>query len=226
LQELAKELYILRERAKYILPSRDTSNSAIAETHGTDDAPEPFRSIAFSTACLMELLPTLERTLLFASQNRVLENEQKALSFQVTEPARAYISMIYHRFKNADIRLLERLGEANWQRSVRIREQIRRVENHEELLDADALWAAQTTYAPTSKFHDSGLGTSISAKSHDAASVASQASHTSFVSGATDIENGVFRVPRTPHEVALEQPFTCFICGKILTAIKNRVDWK
>jgi hypothetical protein len=51
-------------------------------------------------------------------------------------------------------------------------------------------------------------------------------SASSFVSKVGDDDSEYFRVPRTPTEVFEGKPFKCFICGRFLVQIKNRVDWK
>jgi hypothetical protein len=82
---------------------------------------------------------------------------------------------------------------------------------------------AHSTFLPVSKFHDSGLGTSVPAQSDHAFSIAS---HTSFLSSHAESEDGKARVPPTPEQVAEGQPFDCAICGQTLTSIKSRIDWK
>jgi hypothetical protein len=58
----------------------------------------------------------------FTEVYRSLERETLEDSiFEVSGPAKAYVSNILDKFPSADIRLIERLGEANWQRHVIIR---------------------------------------------------------------------------------------------------------
>jgi len=71
----------------------------------------------------------------------------------------------------------------------------------------------QSAFAPVSKFHDSGLGTSM-------------ASHSSFVSTEAESSLGRLRVPPTPDAVGNGLSFDCFVCGQRQAKIKNRVDWK
>jgi hypothetical protein len=136
--------------------------------------------------------------------------------FKISEPATIYVRNILDKFPSADIKLIQRLGECNWQRYVKIR-------NSKEGSEIDRgilLEAAGSIFQPTSIFHDSGLGSTIPANSCYAASASS------FISKAGDADGGYFRVPPMPKEVFDGKPFECFICRHIIHHIKNRVDWK
>ena len=163
--------------------------------------------------CLMVLIPTLER----ANRRKpeeISSLQQVPVNFEVTEPARIYVRHVLDRFPHAAKRLAERLGEANWQRHMEIREMM-----HREDVDIDP----GTGFAPKSKFHDSGLGSSIPGVSTYAMSTTSG---TSFASSLAEKERGTLRVPPTPHEVAKGKPFQCSFCGQVLSWIRNRRDWK
>ena len=166
------------------------------------------------TTCLMDLLPSMEDTLLCSQTVR--EDHNKApVEFHVSGPARTYIINISHQFEKADIRLVERLGEANWQRHTAIRNGLEAQIEGEEI--------PKSIFRPVSLFQDSALGSSMPAQSSYAATIAS---HSSFVSSLADAENGHLRVPKTPWEVSHGIPFDCEICGHMLIKIKNRIDWK
>ena len=175
------------------------------------------RDIRFLTACLMELVPTLEQSL-----PRVGKPARSAFltpppAFRVSEPAFTYVRNICDKFPQADIELIERLGEANWQRHVKVRNRIDQVAN-DDLVESKAF-----VVTPFSEFRDSALGSSIPTRSQYAASAAS---HTSFVSSHADGEERSIRVPPTPAEVSTGKPFQCNICGQTLHKIRSRVDWK
>jgi hypothetical protein len=174
-------------------------------------------------ACLMDLSPTLE---CMANDSNLAGADPvvgpSSNTFHVTESAKRFVIQVHDKFTNAPKALVERLGEANWQRFVRIRASMHKQEqeaseNNEELV------AAKSAFAPVSKFHDSGLGTSVPARSHFAASVAS---HSSFVSTEAESSLGKPRVPPTPDAVGNGFSFDCFVCGQRQSKIKNRVDWK
>jgi hypothetical protein len=117
------------------------------------------------------------------------------------------------RFQNAPVDLIERLAEANWERSFRIRAQ----KEEEGLL---AVVDTQTVFKPVSIFHDSGIGSSIPTFSQYAATVAS---HTSFLTIAEDEAHGRPRVPPLKQKDGL--PFECEYCGRTVS-MRNRIEWK
>ncbi len=172
----------------------------------------------------MDLLPTLERAMLVDQRAVLTTNELPTPNpFHVSEPANFYVSHILAKFKNIDKRLAERLGEANWQRHLRVRAQIDGSVQLKEAVESKKIIKAQSIFVPQSLFHDSGLGPSLPTQSSYAASAAS---HTSFISSLADGHKEAYRVPSTPAEVHDGKPFQCFICGHTLSNIKNRVDWK
>jgi hypothetical protein len=178
--------------------------------------------------CLMDLTPTLQQVM--EEKDVSLEISTGAsdiATFHVSEAARQYVLRIVDKYKLADRSLVERLGEANWQRYRRIQRQIQNTrEAYDDDDDDDDREIDQTTkstFVPLSRFHDSGLGSSKRTRSSYAASLVS---HTSFASTQSDVASGRLRVPPTPPEVNEGLSFTCYICGDILTNIKNRIDWK
>lgn len=196
----------------------DDDWASSSKTTNTRLERQSVEDIEFYTKCLLDLLPSMEQTYKDASDPGLhFEEGGRKISFHVTEAARPYVLQLHDKFREAKISLVERLGEANWQRFIRIRQ-----------YDAanflkDELAAARSTFIPASKFHDSGLGTSLSGKSLSAPTIAS---HSSFVSSLADKEGYCPRVPPTPDKVAEGLPFECLICKQSLTKIKTRVDWK
>ncbi|KAL9118833.1 MAG: hypothetical protein Q9187_004614 [Circinaria calcarea] len=141
------------------------------------------------------------------------------IPFTVSEAARPFVLNVLDKFPLADSKLIERLGESNWQRYMTIRATMDQINKH-TIFGKEP---PRSVFTPYSVFHDSGMGTSMASASHYAASVAS---HTSFISSQAEEGNSTMRVPPTPPEVALNEPFECFICGHELFKIRNRVDWK
>jgi hypothetical protein len=135
---------------------------------------------------------------------------------EVSESAKAYVSNIRDKFPSADIRLTERLGEANWQRHVIIRNKQNQEEPGQLLLQR----TAKSIFRPALTFDDSGIGSSLPVESAYAPSLAS------FVSRVDHADNKYFRVPPTPKEVLEGKPFECFICDRNIDNVKSRADWK
>ncbi|ERF70930.1 hypothetical protein EPUS_06715 [Endocarpon pusillum Z07020] len=197
--------------------------------------------------CLADLNPLLEETIEVDLSGRRQEDQAWAITFHVTDAAWYLVLQIHDKFRNAQTSLVERLGEANWQRFLRIRKHGRQQSllqdeaehqdggrREEKVNEEDAKLLSncaqrqeyaepKSIFRSLSEFHDSGLGSSKPARSQAAASLAS---HSSFRSTLTENHQGRPRVPSMPPEVFSGKPFICFICGKKLTVIKNRIDWK
>lgn len=123
---------------------------------------------------------------------------------------------IEESFINAPTSLVERLAEANLERSIRLRTE----ENEEEEVEDESHRDAVTFFKPFSIFHDSGLGTSVPTMSHYTATVAS---HTSFLSVGGEEALGRPRVPSLPQEGG--RPFQCDYCHRTIS-MQNRIEWK
>jgi len=167
-----------------------------------------------NVSCLMKLLPSMEHTL---TLDDVQEDSSSPIEFQVSNAARSYVYNVHDKYRKAEVKLVSRLGEANFQRHVAVRQK-----NSGNKGPASFDITESVTYAPTSKFiptsafHDSGLGT---------VSAASIISHSSFRTDCSQSERSSFRVPPAPVDT-FDNPFPCSICGNILKNIKSRYDWK
>lgn len=225
LLEEIKELTFMNEKAR--LMNSEDYDSDLESTYSDEDEtggqiPKfPFlQDIATFSECLMDLLPGLERSSRVHQQTPMNYSDPSPV-FQVSEPASPFVSLVLDRFRKASPRLAQRLGEANWQRYVRIRAQTGATDEDEHARPDSVIPCS--VFTPVSLFRDSGLGTTVAAPSNYATSTAS---HTSLVSSLADVNKDSLRVPDEPPEVALGKPFTCAVCGYILYYIKNRIDWK
>ena len=171
---------------------------------------------------LMDLGPTIENNLVQVDR-KIKETKNNPEAFNVSTPARTYVSLIRDKFPKAISRLVERLGEANWQRHVVVRDMMERGAETPQVTNEVKKAAVFSQFGPVSLFQDSGLGTSISAGSQSAPSMAS---HSSFVSSIAEWEQQSVRVPPTPAAVGEGQHFQCKICFAVQKTIRNRVDWK
>ncbi len=169
--------------------------------------------IEFSTNCLTKLRPSLEQNLLNANRRNVLNMHPPLVPFCLSGPASFYVSAVREKYELAGNLLVERLGEANWQRHLRVR-------NRVDQSNIPAEEEVGSIFRPISNFHDSGIGTSVPAQTQYAPS------HTSFISSNTEEEKGTLRVPPLPAEAGDGKPFQCLVCGLSLSNIHNRVDWK
>jgi hypothetical protein len=207
----------------------DASDESAVRSGGTTRVHQVSKaatSLKIFTACLMDLLPSMENTLNYADFKLCNTQNSQPVAFEVSGPAQPYLLKVLDRFSKADARLMERLGEANWQRHMALRNihgSVIQDANSVKEVVPEIKATPKSIFVPVSMFHDSGLGSSLPAQSSYAATVAF---HSSFVSSITDTENGGLRVPSTPKEVFEKVPFTCQVCDHVLNQIKNRVDWK
>ena len=152
-----------------------------------DEDPEFVEEIGFRTRCLMDLVPSLELNIALDGEQRRETIHAPKSSFSVSEPAHVYISLVRDKFKNADDRLVERLGEANWQRHVAIRKimDAAATMSRPELdlyVERDPVPSVLGDYI----FNDAGLGTTVAGKSRYADDISLAASLTSFISTNAD----------------------------------------
>jgi len=218
----------LLEEARTIIKRTDYDSDTESDDGSDTESPEVTQSRSISEirhhiTLLMNLLPSLQHVLEYSIRE---ERDKQAVirdQFQVSKAASAYISIVREKFARAEDDLVARLGEANWQRHIRIRKRLEQCA--QETFEPEVeIPIAKSLFRPISTFHDSGLGKSISAATVRIA--ASVVSHSSFRTSATEGGIGSLRVPETPEEVALGLAFQCSICGKTLTTIKDRYQWK
>lgn len=192
------------------------------EGSSDSDSYDVFEEIGFTTTCLMEFGPSLEQNLKHAEDTRVQHSYPPGVPFSVSGPATTYVSLVQEKFKKADYKLVERLGEANWQRHKIVREKMKKPKHFPEEYSSLAreTGIASSVFRPYSDFHDSGIGTSVPVQTDYAPS------HTSFQSSNTEGAQVSLRVPREPSEIGVGNPFQCFLCRCLISNVKNRVDWK
>ena len=123
------------------------------------------RPMSTSVDLLLSLTPTLEQT--YRNKHRSTHKSKKHLliNITVTTAALHYVHYVASKFPLADNLLVERLGEANWQRH----ERLRAIERNGPLDEASATRTlplpAKSTFQPVSIFKDSALGSSLPAES-------------------------------------------------------------
>ncbi|KAG8531246.1 uncharacterized protein KY384_004604 [Bacidia gigantensis] len=191
----------------------ETASSDESDNDSSDEAGDLPDDIGFQTKCLLELTPTIQ-CCIERNQNSNLQ-AVPAQQFTVSGPAYYYVQVVGEKFKDAPKQLVERLGEANWQRHNRLRQ----VETGQPQIEINDT----STVKPKSVFNDSGIGTTETGSLRYAASVQS---HSSFISSNATGDINRLRVPSAPEEVKRGVPFSCKYCGQMQYKIKNRVDWK
>ena len=190
----------------------------------SDDDEDPLEIIQDFTNGLMDLVPSLEEIYARLHLPKIKSSTTSVPNFSVSQSALPFVQNISEEFQKAEKYLVERLGEANWQRFVRIRAWRDAAIPHDapasNMFDDGTV--PKSLFEPPSLYRDSALGSSIAIKEIDSVSVVS---HTSFASSIIE-DSQALRVPKTPAAVALAQPFVCDICGRFQKGIRNRIDWK
>ena len=225
-EDTRQDLSALIEQAQAVASNKslNSSHSDVEENSGSDTEDDDdiggsydsllVRKLAQQTSWLNQLSTTIEQ-----NYNRAKLRQKRAVyppvvPFSVSGPAQFYVGLVQDKFQKAERKLVERFGEANWQRHVNIRNQL------DSETPAAEESAAHSLFRPHSAFYDSGIGTSVPAHTTYAAS------HTSFRTSASESARGSIRVPSTPVEVDAGKPFQCFLCKMTLSHIRNRIDWK
>ncbi|KAJ6016881.1 hypothetical protein N7451_000260 [Penicillium sp. IBT 35674x] len=229
IQNHKQELERLLDNAAMFLSAEERSNSSSDEDTSDDSSSTAeselnrFGRLHSLVVCLMDLVPAIERHV-FCLQQRVPQLSTPLPNmFHLSHGARPFAVLISDRFASAPTSLVERLAEANWERSVRIRKQVEEKAEEGKGLSFEGDLAnedAMTWFKPYSIFHDSGIGTSVFTGSQYAAT---SVSHKSFLSTVEEQGQGRPRVPHLPHERG--QPFKCEYCQKVIT-MRDRIGWK
>ena len=102
-----------------LLIPRD-SESDSGDSLSTESSSDIYSFLQCRTECLLDLVPTIERNIIHAVK-LTAKPPTSLIPFSMTEAARPFILRIADKFTNASNKLVERLGEANWQRFVQIR---------------------------------------------------------------------------------------------------------
>ena len=183
----------------------------------SDDNVHDFcKDVVFIIKCLTELGPSLEQNLASARRPAPSTSNSAFVLFCLSGPAGFYVSLVRDKFKQASKELVERLGEANWQRHLKVRNMMGDPENNLAIGQE----TARSVFQPDMTFHDSGIGTSVPAWTQYAPS------HTSFQTSNTEGGLRSLRVPPTPLEATNGKSFRCYLCGDTLSTIRTRTQWK
>src|SRR5690242_256553 len=207
----------LCDQTRYLLTdacdssSESDSENDTSTSDGEHDAKSEHyvRSIKTYTSCLLDLGAALDCP--------ALEPHHEDIPGLVTlEPRSAdgyYTELIRAKFPQAEIPLLQRLGEASWNRYQRLQK-----EREVNAQESSMLMYGAKSENGKSEFQDSGLGTSLPQTPSAYAET--------IVSFATSISGGQrLNLPPLPAEAKQGLPFECNACGRHIRAANNR-EWK
>ncbi|KAI9651644.1 MAG: hypothetical protein M1831_000547 [Alyxoria varia] len=202
-------------------PSDNEDSNLPKQQQVASRIPKLVRSIKERIENLLDLTPTIEMA--YNTFVRTMKRDAATVarpSSKKATPSNAYVTQIRDRYPSAEVEVVNRLGEANWQRHTRLRKQ-QETGLHTTAANEDQ---SETIHPESmaSKFKDSGIGSSANSASLPQISAASQTSSIPDES----VPDGAHRVPPTPKAVFQGTPFKCFLCLRNLTNIRNRTDWK
>ncbi|OPB45354.1 hypothetical protein A0O28_0075640 [Trichoderma guizhouense] len=189
----------------------DDSSSDAASNFSDDDIYEIAEDLKTDTLVLSGLDPLLKYPIFDAQHEHIIESH--ALS--TWGPEKSYSDKIGNRFPRADVSLTLYLGRANYERFLRCQEAREYQEEEEPLpiVNQEAGTHAGTIISNT-KFHDSGVGTSIALTMSYAETTMSY-----------NHDGQSVRIPPLPKEAKAGSPFTCIACGRMVI-ITNNSAWK
>jgi hypothetical protein len=136
------------------------------------------------------------------------ETAEAEVSLSSWAPHQVFANKIEHRFPGADSKLFSSLGMINYQRYLRCQTERNRNQVHAEQPEQ----AVQVTTG--SKFHDSGLGSSLNPAS-------------SYAETAMSYRDGnrSVRIPPLSEEAKGGEAFPCVACGRSVIITTNS-QWK
>jgi hypothetical protein len=191
------------------------SSSQASFSSDSDSIDEVVEDLKVNVECLMEL-----GRLFDASLPDVSKKEKDADDGIVKQwtPEAAYTQKIGQRFPSAEPALVSWLGQRNWARYLRCQEMRNKQEatpQEEGLVTSHMAPEAAGTLAGSSKFHDSGLGSSLPSSSFYAETIMSY----------SGIDGERTRIPRLTDAAKKGEPFTCVACGQSVRIMHNSA-WK
>lgn len=183
----------------------DGSSDSDRSAFSFDSLKEALEDLQMDTTCLLDLEPLLSDPIVLAEREPVRPDK-----YETWHPTQVYCDKISTRFPEADERLIQRLGNANFYRYLRCQETRNRMQS-EEVLSNDVV--KYNHDGASSKFHDSGIGSSL------------PTTYADTVMSYGDNEIRKVRLPPLPAHSKGGLPFACLCCGKLVSVHTNSA-WK
>lgn len=155
--------------------------------------------LATGIECLVDLGPCFDEPVLDA----LPDETAVALSESSWDPIDLLAARVSHRYPGVDNKLARALGSANWERLQRL---VQTREDNMQPKEQPPPKRKDTTSATSAaaSYHDSGIGTSITAPT---------IRYAETVLSYHGSKGGSIRIPSAPAEGLRGQPFTCEICA-------------
>lgn len=183
--------------------SDDSSSESTSEC-STADFHELSEDLKTDVDCLIEL----DQMIRDPATDPELETAEADVSLCPWTPHQVFADKIEHRFPSAEKQLFVSLGVINYQRYLRCQTERDCNQVHPEQSER----AVEVTAG--SKFHDSGLGSSLNPASSYAETIMS------YRDG-----NRPIRIPPLPEEAKRGEAFPCVACGRSV-ALTTNSQWK
>lgn len=183
----------------------DGSSESGRSAFSSDSLKEALEDLQMDTMCLLDLEPLLSDPIVLSGREPVRPDKCKTW-----QPTQIYCDKISARFPEADERLIQRLGNANYHRYLRCQETRRSAQSTEvpsNNLVKDNLDCA------SSKIPDSGIGSSLFTMYADT------------VMSYGDNKIRKVRLPPLPAHAKDGLPFSCVCCGKMVS-VRSNSAWK
>ncbi|UPK92705.1 hypothetical protein LCI18_003640 [Fusarium solani-melongenae] len=200
---LCDQLSNILEEVNFSHLTDDSSTDSTSE-YSTVDVHELAEDLKTDVDCLIEL----DQMIRDPATDPEPEMTEADVSLSSWAPHQIFANKIEHRFPRADARLFSSLGMVNYQRYLRC--QIERDRNQVHAEQAEQVVEVTTG----SKFHDSGLGSSLNPASSYAETIMS------YRDG-----NRSIRIPSLPKEAKRGEAFPCVACGRSVIITTNS-QWK
>ncbi|RSL58860.1 hypothetical protein CEP54_007553 [Fusarium duplospermum] len=182
----------------------DDSSSDSTSEYSTVDVHELAEDLKTDVDCLIEL----DQMIRDPATDPEPDTTEAEVSLTLWAPHQVFADKIEHRFPRADVKLFSSLGMVNYQRYLRCQTERDTNQVHGEQTEQPA------EVAEGSKFHDSGLGSSLNPASSYAETIMS------YKDG-----NRSIRIPPLPEQAKNGEPFSCIACGRSVTMTTNS-QWK
>ncbi|KAL8321172.1 hypothetical protein RB597_007450 [Gaeumannomyces tritici] len=204
---LTKGIHLLRELQDAVQSAQnDDFSDSSSDDLSSDTIGDAIEDLKTDTTCLADLDHLLKDPIL------ELDIEQAAPADRLLDwhPDSVYSHKIGARFPQADVSLVEWLGKANYLRYLRC-------QHTRETCESAATYVAAPAQSETasSKFNDSGLGSSLPSTTSYAETVMSYGGR-----GSQSV-----KIPPLTAEAKAGVPFSCTACGKVVSITSNSM-WK
>lgn len=182
----------------------DGSSESGTSAFSTDSLTDALEDLQMDTTCLIDLDSLLGDSIALVGAETICPDR-----WETWHPSQVYIDKINTRFPEADHFLVQQLGTINYDRYLRCQ----KARNLNWLMDVSPASATDKPDGASSKFHDSGIGSSLP----------TTYAETAMSYGADEIRR--VRLPPLPTQAKNGVPFACVCCGKSVTIRTNRA-WK